>query len=158
MFHLSIRCCSESAICHSKFYSWAVLVSLMVMSSSSRGAMTWDETMVPNDVLLINVFDHPELSIEVRVSEGGEIEIPLIGSIYVEGMTLKEVESSIVLALVSGDVIDKPVVAVDMNKYQSETVAVLGGVLIGLAYMPWRALRARFRSWRRHTRHRNISQ
>jgi len=46
----------------------------------------------PEDVLNINVFEAQELNREVRVSAGGEISLPWLGSVRGAGLTPRELE------------------------------------------------------------------
>ena len=39
----------------------------------------------PKDLLEVKVFEVPELNVELRVSEDGTIDLPLIGDVHVEG-------------------------------------------------------------------------
>ncbi len=56
----------------------------------------------PNDALRIEVFGEEDLNIETEVSGHGTIKFPLIGELYVGGMTLKEGEESLTTRLKAG--------------------------------------------------------
>ena len=82
----------------------------------------------PGDVLKISVFDQPDLSLEVRVSENGTITFPLIGEVKVGGSTTAVAESKIAEMLESGGFIRSPHVNVLVTQLQSQQVSVLGQV------------------------------
>jgi protein involved in polysaccharide export with SLBB domain len=57
-----------------------LLVAMAVPTVAAESAPAQaDYPLGPGDELKINVFDHPELQTELRVSEGGSITFPLIG-------------------------------------------------------------------------------
>jgi protein involved in polysaccharide export with SLBB domain len=69
-----------------------------------------------------------------RVSESGNITIPIVGQIYVAGKTLAEIESTIVDAYYPKYVVHPPMVACDVAKYQSESKRVF--TVMGLVNRP----------------------
>jgi polysaccharide export outer membrane protein len=80
------------------------------------------------DVLKISVFDQPDLSLEVRVSESGTITFPLIGEVKVGGETTASTERNIASMLESGGFIRSPHVNIIVTQMQSQQVSVLGQV------------------------------
>ena len=48
-------------------------------------------TLAPPDVIEIQVQDNPEIGTRTTISPDGNIFLPLLGDIYVEGLTLLEV-------------------------------------------------------------------
>ncbi len=84
------------------------------------------------DVLNIKVFDVPELSLTVRVSDEGILAYPLIGDMQVEGLTTQEVENILEERLRNG-YLKNPEVSVDldfkvMEQTREKEVYVLGEV------------------------------
>ena len=84
------------------------------------------------DVLNIKVFDVPELSLTVRVSDQGILAYPLIGDMQVEGLTTQEVENILEERLRNGYLKDPEVsVVLDlkiMEQNREKEVYVLGEV------------------------------
>ena len=66
------------------------------------GAAIDDYRLGPGDTLGVLVFQNPDLSLDVRVSESGLISYPLIGSLAVGGQTLIEAQMALAQALRSG--------------------------------------------------------
>lgn len=81
----------------------------------------------PEDVLEITVYEHSDLSVTTRVSSDGYISFPLLGSIYAEGMTVRELEKKIA-GLLGKDYIVDPHVVVFTREYRAEFVYVMGEV------------------------------
>jgi polysaccharide export outer membrane protein len=54
------------------------------------------------DVLHITVFENPELTTDVRVSETGTITFPMIGAVPVVGLTVPQAQSAISKKLKEG--------------------------------------------------------
>ena len=79
------------------------------------------------DLLSISVFEAPELNITARVSEDGNITMPLLGIIKVDGLTGVEVEQKIA-SLLKKSYIKNPHVTVFIKEYKSRRVSIIGAV------------------------------
>lgn len=86
-----------------------------------------DYTLQPGDVIRVQVFQEPDMEREVRVSQEGEISLPLIGSIPVRNRSLAQVEKT-VRELYDRDYLVNPQISLVVLKYQPRTVNVLGSV------------------------------
>jgi polysaccharide export outer membrane protein len=86
-----------------------------------------DYRVGPLDVLDMEVFGVPALTRSVRVSEDGEISVPLIGRVPVAGKTVSEVEKEVGTRLSQG-FLEKPQVTVFVKDYMSQRVTVEGAV------------------------------
>jgi polysaccharide biosynthesis/export protein len=80
------------------------------------------------DLLEISVFDVPELSVKVRVSSDGEIALPLIGKIKVEGMNSLDLQDQIAQNLIKGRYVRKPQVTVYVSGFAGQVAYVTGEV------------------------------
>lgn len=81
------------------------------------------------DLLHIDVFDVPELSRDVRVSELGDISYPLIpGKIQVAGLTPFQLEEKMEQLLIENGLVTHPQVSVFMKEQNSQPVSVVGAV------------------------------
>lgn len=87
-----------------------------------------DYVLGAGDAVKISVFQNPDLTVETRVAESGEITYPLIGSVKVGGLSLAGAESLIALKLKDGNFILKPQVTVQLVQIRGNQVAVLGYV------------------------------
>lgn len=71
----------------------------------------------PGDQIRILTLEHKELSVETAVADDGTIEMPLIGTIKVTGLTVSRLRDVVTLAL-DRDFIVKPKVNVEILKYR----------------------------------------
>ena len=92
------------------------------------------------DVLHVDVFDVPELSRDVRVSDTGEISYPLIpGKIAVANLTVGELETRLQQLLVQNGLVSHPEVSVVIKEENSQPVSVVGAVNHTMIYQVTRA-------------------
>src|ERR1700722_17838591 len=84
--------------------------------------------IVPGDILRIIVFKNPDLSLDVRVSEGGTLSYPLIGSVPVGGLSLPAAERKIADLLKEGGFVLNPQVNILVTTALAGLVSVLGEV------------------------------
>lgn len=82
--------------------------------------------LVPGDVIHINVFKNPDLSIDARVSEAGTISYPLIGSVPVRGVSLAAAENKIAQMLKDGGFVLNPQVNILVTQGFGNLVSVIG--------------------------------
>jgi polysaccharide export outer membrane protein len=80
------------------------------------------------DLLDISVYDIPEMLQEVRVEDDGQVQLALLGSTKVSGMTAKEAGVVIAHELDSRGLFVRPQVTVLIKEYPSEGVSVTGEV------------------------------
>ncbi len=92
------------------------------------------------DVLHVDVFDVPELSRDVRVSDTGEISYPLIpGKIAVANLTAGALETKLEQLLVQNGLVSHPEVSVVVKEENSQPVSVVGAVNRTMIYQVTRA-------------------
>jgi polysaccharide export outer membrane protein len=80
------------------------------------------------DVIRISVYQNADLSLETRVSELGQINFPLIGTVKVGGLTLPGAEAQIAKQLRDGNFVLKPQVNVMLVQVRSSQISVLGQI------------------------------
>jgi polysaccharide export outer membrane protein len=83
----------------------------------------------PGDQLNIQVFDTPELSQIVRVTDQGNLPLLFGGSVHVSSLTPAEAATAIERALVQGKIMNNPHVAVTIMKFATQNVTVFGQVM-----------------------------
>ena len=79
------------------------------------------------DVLDISVFQVPDLTKSVQVSDAGTINLPLVGEVPVAGKTAREVERDLTAKL-GAKYLQNPQVTVYVKEYNSQQVTVEGAV------------------------------
>ncbi len=83
------------------------------------------------DLIEIAVFDVPELSqIKVRIPNGGQVSLPLMGSVAAAGLTALELQAEISNQLKTKFMHD-PQVSVFVHEHKSQRVSVIGAVKQG---------------------------
>jgi polysaccharide export outer membrane protein len=81
------------------------------------------------DMLHVDIFDVPELSRDVRVSDTGEISYPLIpGRIRASGLTPYQLEQKLAQLLIENGLVSHPQVSVFVKEQNSQPVSVVGAV------------------------------
>lgn len=70
-------------------------------------------TLGPNDKIRITVYEHEDLSGSFTVDDAGKISLPLIGRITAKGLTLPEVEQTVIKHLSSNQILN-PKVSIDV--------------------------------------------
>lgn len=82
----------------------------------------------PLDTIQIDVFNVPDLSREVQVDAGGQIAMPLIGTIDARGRTAQELAQTIENAL-RGRYVRNPDVTINIKSSVSQVVTIDGQVV-----------------------------
>lgn len=82
----------------------------------------------PGDLLDITVYDTPELTQEVRVEDGGEVNLSLIGTEKLAGLTAQQAGRQIAEELQRKNFLLNPQVTVLVKEYSSQGVSVTGEV------------------------------
>jgi polysaccharide biosynthesis/export protein len=104
-------------------------------SAVSRPAPARDYVIGTGDLLSIQVFDVPELSREVRVSQTGTIGIPLVPvRLHVTGLTELQAELKIAEVLESNGLVSHPQVSVVVREKKSKPITVVGAVAHPMVY------------------------
>ena len=87
-----------------------------------------DYVVGAGDVIRVQVFQNPDLTVEARVSESGVISYPLLGALRIGGLSPTAVERLISDRLKSGNFLQNPQVTVNIVQFRSQQVSVLGNV------------------------------
>src|SRR5882762_6164301 len=103
------------------------LKELLDSNPSAPAASAQEYRIGSEDVLNINVFEAQELNREVRVSAGGEISLPLLGSVRAAGLTPRTLEL-VIQELLHRTYMKDPHVSVFVREMQSHPVSVMGAV------------------------------
>jgi len=82
----------------------------------------------PGDLLAITVFDVPELTQAVRVSDTGDATFTLIGHQHVAGLTTDGAQALVARLLKDGNYIVDPQVSVLIQEYSTQGVSIAGEV------------------------------
>lgn len=100
----------------------------ILMSAISFGrASSRDYRIGPQDLLEISVFEVEKLNKTARVSAQGNINVPLIGTLRVKGLTAEELEKEI-RNLLADKYLQDPQVTVLIKEYRNQRISVMGAV------------------------------
>ena len=98
--------------------------------ASSAKVAVGDVPLGPGDLLHVDVFDVPELSRDVRVSESGDISFPLIPEkLSAAGLTPFELEQKMAGVLAADGLVMHPQVSIFVKEQNSQPVSVVGAVV-----------------------------
>lgn len=84
--------------------------------------------IAPGFLLNLTVYDAAELSGSFRVDDSGNVTLPLIGAIPVEGLTITEAQSRIQTTFLKEDMLRNPQVTLNIQQYAPFYVSVSGEV------------------------------
>jgi polysaccharide biosynthesis/export protein len=80
------------------------------------------------DLIEVSVYNVPELTTKARVSNTGDVYLPLIDYVHVEGMTQEEAQALIEKRLSDGGFVRSPHVSIFVDDASSQGVTILGEV------------------------------
>lgn len=110
--------------------AFRVVIGILMLAVASIVAASEQTvfTLGAGDKVRITVFKHPDLETLVLIGPSGNISVPLLGSLPVEGMTEQEAERKIAQGLAEGGFVIDPQVTVSVEEYGSRQASVLGYV------------------------------
>jgi polysaccharide biosynthesis/export protein len=80
------------------------------------------------DLVEMSVFDTPELTGKLRVSNTGDVILPLVGSVHLQGLKAVEAQALIRQKFIGGGFLKDPQVTLFISEYASGNVSVVGEV------------------------------
>ena len=80
------------------------------------------------DLIEVSVYNVPELSTKARVSNSGDVYLPLIDYVHVGDLTLEEAQTLIAKRLLDGGFVRNPHVTIFVDESSSQGVTILGEV------------------------------
>jgi polysaccharide export outer membrane protein len=92
-----------------------------------------DYRLGPEDVVEVRVFELDQLNRTVRVSGDGKIELPLVGSIEVSGLTTNGV-AKVIADRLRDRYVQNPQVSIFVTEFNSQKVSLLGAVATPATY------------------------
>ncbi|MFL6675988.1 MAG: polysaccharide export protein EpsE [Massilia sp.] len=108
-----------------RFVLW-MMAAALAMSVQVAGAA--EVLLGPGDVVKLSVYGSPDLSVETRVSESGQITVPLLGQVAVGGLAVAAAEKKVGDLLEKGGYLKKAQVNMLITTLTSQQVSVLGQV------------------------------
>lgn len=96
---------------------YLLLLSVLSFTVSANEAGLTGYRLGAGDLISINVYDEPDLSLEVRIGLSGQISYPLLGDVIVSGLTPKLLEEKLTGGL-KGPYLVAPSVNVSILEYR----------------------------------------
>jgi polysaccharide export outer membrane protein len=103
-----------------------MMAAVLAMGVQVAGAA--EVLLGPGDVVKLSVYGSPDLSVETRVSESGNITVPLLGQVGVGGLPVAAAEKKVGDLLEKGGYLKKAQVNMLITTLTSQQVSVLGQV------------------------------
>ena len=101
-------------------------IAQLALTESGR---TGDYILSSGDLLGIEVFDVPELTRDVRVSESGFISLPLLPiKVRASGLTAFQLQDKLAELLLANGLVSNPQVAVSVKEQHGQPITVIGAV------------------------------
>ena len=114
---------------------------IRALSAAKRVQPPHDYVIGNGDLLAVQVFDVPELTREVRVSQTGTIGIPLVPvRLHISGLTETQAERKIEEVLIANGLVSHPEVSVTVRDKKSKPITVVGAVAHPMVYQADRQL------------------
>jgi polysaccharide export outer membrane protein len=107
----------------------AILLSALAVPTMGQNSAQGNDKLGAGDTVHITVFQQPDMTTDARVTEHGTVQVPLAGSVKVNGMTPTEAADAIAEALKKGEFLKNPKVTVALTTLRSRQVSVLGLVV-----------------------------
>lgn len=96
--------------------------------SASVAQQKAEHILGAGDVIRVTVYQNPDLSVETRISELGQITFPLVGSVTLGGMSVTGAQERIATQLRDGKFVLKPQVTVFVLQVRSTQISILGQI------------------------------
>jgi polysaccharide biosynthesis/export protein len=104
------------------------LVMVLPGPAAAQASGAAEYLIAPNDIVRIQVYQNPDLTLETRVSENGTITFPLVGLLRLGGLSPTAAEKRIADALRTGGFLQNPQVTLLVTQLRGNQVSVLGQV------------------------------
>lgn len=105
------------------------LGAVLCSGLSQAQDQVFDDKLGAGDTVRIQVFQNPDLTLETRIQESGDITFPLIGSVRLAGLTVPNAEKLIAAALKNGGYMQQPQINVSQVQSRRKQLAIMGAVL-----------------------------
>lgn len=111
---------------------FALLASIVLLSVGlQQQAHAQDVTLGPGDIVRVSVYGQKDLDTVAQVSSDGSITFPLLGSVNIAGLTVRDAERRIAGELSGRSLVREPQVTIFVERSmaaESESVTILGNV------------------------------
>jgi len=106
--------------------AWALLLAAG-LALPVRGQSVGEYRIGPKDLVEIKVFEVPELNLERRVNDNGDVALPLLGDFRVGGLTAGEARDRLE-AMLTAKYVNRANVSVIVKEFSNKPVSIVGAV------------------------------
>jgi polysaccharide export outer membrane protein len=109
--------------------AFLVVVAVGVVAAGALRAeeVSGEYRVGPRDLIEIKVIEIPELNVERRVSDGGAINLPMVGDFPVTGLTAAEIRTSLE-TLLKSKYVNRADVSVVVREFAAKPISIVGAV------------------------------
>ena len=104
------------------------ITAARAQGSTATAVAATEYRLGSGDVVRINVYQNPDLTLETRVTEAGIVSYPLLGAIRLGGLSVTAAEKLIADGLRSGNFVKQPQVTLVVMQVRGNQASVLGQV------------------------------
>jgi len=104
----------------------ALLSMTFLVAAVAQAAPESEYVLGAGDVIRVSVYQSPDLTLDARISEGGGISYPLLGTVKLGGLSVSEAEKKIAAGLRDGNFLKQPQVSILVAQVKGNQVSVLG--------------------------------
>ncbi len=122
---------SSASFCARVSAILTVLLCICFAQGQQQAASSPKESLLlgPGDLVHVQVFNSPELETRARITDSGDLSLPLAGSLRVSSMTPAGAASAIANKYSAGGFLRHPQVTVLVDEYATQSVSIMGEVL-----------------------------
>ena len=103
--------------------------TLLICASAFTASAQQESLLIgPGDLLNVQVYDEPELSVHGRVTDAGDFPMSLVGNVRIVSMTPAQAANAIDQALIRSNLLNHPKATVTIEQYATQGVSVSGQV------------------------------
>ena len=106
----------------------ASLLFFFVADASAQAPARAEPVLGVGDAVRMTVYQNPDLAVEARISENGQINVPLIGAVTIGGLSVPQAQKLIEDKLRTGGFVIKPEVTIQTTQIRSNQISILGQV------------------------------
>src|SRR5229473_4787935 len=103
--------------------------ALQATPVAARSASSPQDLLIgAGDLLEVSLYGMPDFKTDVRVSSGGEISLPMLGTVAVRGVSVEQAATLIERNLTQKGIFNDPHITVFVKEYATQGISVLGEV------------------------------
>lgn len=112
------------------------LSGLLAQNRAANEASVESTAIIPDgsyvltelDGINVLVFDEPDLSVDQRIDNDGNVRMPLIGTVEIAGMTIRTAEDHLETLYREKRILRDPMITIRINFYSPKEINILGAV------------------------------